>query len=326
MIRPRLPPDSVSHSTMRAGAGGMPYDGWMQSPRLVFVDTPKSLPPPPPLGRVVTLDLAFAAKDRFETATRPFIQELGLRLAKWIDHHPHPAWAEYEGDPRFLLVDKTTAPACPELVTPELIREIGEVHHVFAHGDFDGVISAAKFLRGGEPPYPEADADGRAIDAPGRGFVATERGLLLADAIEWSRDAKPKGHQRFLHALADALISGKEPPSLSDQIAALARAARARREELAPLFAEAVRDHPQILVLRLDRMISPSDKKHLLIRMEHEATIAAIEEPQSLTVATFDESLRLNELELLHGTEGFAWGKARYDEVRPDLVGLLEGR
>lgn len=291
--------------------------------KLVYVETPKRLPSPPPLGRVVMLDLAFAAGDRFESATRPFIEALGLQLAKWIDHHPHPAWARYEGDPRFLLVDKQRAPACPELVRPELVREIGPVDHVFAHADFDGLISAAKFLRGGRAPYPEADEDARAVDAPGRGFVSSERGRRLADAIDRSRDAYPKKHPRFLLSLTEALIEGAEPPALAQRIDALAAEARERREQLRPLLEQAVRDHPEILLLSLDRMISPSDKKHLLVRLEEEATIAVIEEPGAVTVATFHEEVRLRDHPALHGTDGFAWGKAGYPEIREGLVALL---
>lgn len=302
----------------------MAYIAPMDRPRLVFVDTPKRLPPPPPLGRVVTLDLAFAAQERFEEVTRPYIRELGLRLARWIDHHPHPAWEEYRDDPRFLLVDKREAPACPQLVTPELVEEIGEVDLLLAHADFDGLISAVKFLRGGIAPYPEADEDGRAVDAPGRGFVCSARGRRLADAIDWSRDARPKGHLAFLEALTESLRTGKEPPSLRDRIDSLAEAARERRRVLAPRLAEAIRPHPDILLLRLEKMVSPSDKKHLLIAMEEEATVAVVEEPQAVTVATFSDDLRLNRHPLLHGTENLAWGKARYEAIEEGLIALME--
>lgn len=291
--------------------------------RIVYVETPKRLPSPPPLGRVVTLDLAFAAGDRFEKATRPFIEELGLRLARWIDHHPHPAWERYQDDPRFLLVDKERAPACPELIDPELVEAIGEVDHLFAHADFDGLLSAVKFRRGGRPAYDEADEDARAIDAPGRGFVCSERGLRLSDAIDRSRDAHPKEHPRFLRALTEALVAGKEPAALAARIDALAAEARERRARLEPLLEEVRRDHPEILVLSLERMLSPSDKKRLLVRMEEEARIAVIEEPQAVTVATFDARVRLTRHPALHGTDGFAWGKARYAEIREDLIDLL---
>ena len=84
-------------------------------------------------GRVLLIDLAFAHGDDYHTTTRPFIRELGDRLAAWIDHHPHPAWVHYSGDPRFILVDKRQAPACPELITP--------ARHIWCSGACLGAIA-----------------------------------------------------------------------------------------------------------------------------------------------------------------------------------------
>lgn len=282
------------------------------------------LPPAPLEGRVVTLDLAFAAGEWFETATRPFIRELGLRLARWIDHHPHPAWEEYQGDPRFLLVDKAAAPACPQLITPELVEEIGPVEHLFAHADFDGMLSAAKFLNGGHEPYPEADEDGRAIDAPGQGYVCSERGMRLALAMERSGDAHRSKHEAFAIELVQALVSGVEPPELTATIDRYAAQALQRQGELVGLVEGAEQVHPQIMVLRLPRTVSAADKKTLLRVMEERVTLALIEEPQALTAATYDGRLRLTEVSKLHGTDGFAWGRARYDDVHAEVVAMVE--
>ncbi len=333
MRQPDSPGVGSGATSRRAGGANQAMALWNDraglygaavNPALRFVQSPKQLPRPPLDGRVVTLDLAFAAGDRFEKSTLPFIETLGLRLAQWIDHHPHPAWGRYDGDPRFLLVDKSVAPACPQLVTPELVEAIGPVEHLFAHADFDGLISAVKFLLGGRPPYPEADEDGRAIDAPGQGFVSSPRGLRLARAIDWSRDAHPGGHESFLRDLSTALCQGHEPSSLAATIDRYDEEARSREAELRKHLVDAERDHPQILVLRLGKMISPSDKKGLLRELEEQATIAVIEEPISVTAATFDTRLRLNQVQGLHGTESFAWGKVRYDDLRPQLVALVE--
>ena len=296
-------------------------------PALHFVGTPKQLPPPPPEGRIVLLDLAFAAGDRWEKATRPFILAAGDRLAAWIDHHPHPAWRHYRDDPRFVLVDKQTAPACPQLVTPERVSEIGPVDHVFAHADFDGFVSAVKWLAKGVPPWPEADEDGRAIDAPGQGFVCSERGLRLADAIEWSRDVHPPHrHAALLAELAEALAGGVEPEALATKLDKLAGARRARLEELRPLLDQAEEDFPGILVLSTDEPLRPADKKFVLRELEARAPIAVLEEQGRITVATFDPEIRLSRVKALHGTEGFAWGKASLRDIRDDLVALLEER
>jgi len=120
------------------------------------------------------LDVAFAseaASGGFEKITLPFIEQLGSRLAAWVDHHDHVMHERYRGDPRFVLATKAEHGACPEMVTPEIVTRVGPVDTIVCHTDFDGLCSAAKWLRGGTEPYPGADNDARAIDtrtgAPG---------------------------------------------------------------------------------------------------------------------------------------------------------------
>lgn len=118
-------------------------------------------------GRVVVLDVAFAseaASGGFEKVTLPFIEQLGPRLARWVDHHDHVRHPEYLRDPRFVLATKAEHGACPEMVTPALVEETGPVDTIVCHTDFDGLCSAAKWLRGGTEPYEGADDDARAID------------------------------------------------------------------------------------------------------------------------------------------------------------------
>ncbi len=130
--------------------------------------SPRKLPKPAELkGRVVVLDVAFASEASgggFAKLTKPFIDKLGPRLVGWIDHHDHVLHAEYNKDPRFVLRTKREHGACPEMVTPELVQRIGPVDTVVCHTDFDGLCSAAKWLREGIEPYPGADDDARAID------------------------------------------------------------------------------------------------------------------------------------------------------------------
>ncbi|HEY8041937.1 MAG TPA: hypothetical protein VIF15_19175, partial [Polyangiaceae bacterium] len=139
----------------------------MQRPELSFA-SPRKLPRARDLkGRVVVLDVAFAseaASGGFEKVTLPFIEQLGPRLAGWVDHHDHVRHEQYRADPRFVLSTKAEHGACPEMVTPEVIRRIGPVETIVCHTDFDGLCSAAKWLRGGAEPYPGADDDARAID------------------------------------------------------------------------------------------------------------------------------------------------------------------
>ena len=116
---------------------------------------------------MVVLDVAFASEASgggFEKITLPFIEGLGARLAGWVDHHDHLMHERYRADPRFVLATKAQHGACPEMVTPEVIARIGPVDTIVCHTDFDGLCSAAKWLRGGTEPYPGADDDARAID------------------------------------------------------------------------------------------------------------------------------------------------------------------
>lgn len=293
-------------------------------PILHFVNTPKQLPVPPAEGRLVLLDLAFAAGDRWLKTTRPFIEAAGERLAAWIDHHPHPAWEGYQQDPRFVLVDKRTAPACPQLITEERVRAIGPVDHVLAHADFDGFLSAVKYLNGGRSPYSDADEDGRAIDAPGRGYVCSEKGLRLADAIEWSRDVhSPERHGKLLRELAGALRAGKEDPALATRVDRLASERRQRLVELSHLLDQAKEAGSGILVLTVTSSLRPADKKFLLRELEERSRLVVLEEPGRITVATFDADLPLTQVPSLHGTDGFAWGKGTFASVHAELLGLL---
>jgi hypothetical protein len=130
--------------------------------------SPRKLPRARDLkGRVVVLDVAFASEASgggFEKITLPFIEQLGARLAGWVDHHDHVMHERYRSDPRFVLATKAEHGACPEMVTPEVVARIGQVDTIVCHTDFDGLCSAAKWLRSGAEPYPGADADAHAID------------------------------------------------------------------------------------------------------------------------------------------------------------------
>lgn len=139
----------------------------MRFPHIAY-GTPRKLPKPKDLpGRVVVLDIAFAADTggaTFEKVTGRFLDGLGDRLAMWIDHHDHVLHADYADDPRFVLATKAQHGACPEMVTPERVAAAGEIGTICCHVDFDGLCAAAKWICNGEEPYAGADADAHAID------------------------------------------------------------------------------------------------------------------------------------------------------------------
>lgn len=137
-------------------------------PAEVAFATPRKLPKARQLsGRVAVLDIAFAGMGEsvgFERVTLPLIEGLGERLRVWVDHHDHEEHPRFADDPRFVLSTKAEHGACPEMITPELVSRIGPVDTIMCHTDFDGLMSAAKWMRGGGEPYPGADDDARAID------------------------------------------------------------------------------------------------------------------------------------------------------------------
>jgi len=203
-------------------------------PDLAFA-SPRKLPRARDLkGRVVVLDVAFAseaASGGFDKITLPFIDQLGSRLAGWVDHHDHVMHERYRGDPRFVLATKAQHGACPEMVTPEVVARIGPVDTIVCHTDFDGLCSAAKWLRGGTEPYAGADDDARAIDTrtgtPGpigrrfdRALRARPRdgalfGLIvrhltggLADASLWAPIDQAAGELEAIEEITRRIASG----------------------------------------------------------------------------------------------------------------------
>src|SRR5580765_1456013 len=142
-------------------------------------------------NKVVVLDLAFNGgspqgkgtnEEQYQATTASFINALGDRLVAWVDHHPHRAWSEYSEDARFHLFSREEAPACPPLITTDLVRQIGETDTIVAHGDFDGVISACKWALEGREVYHLADEDSIAADS--RVGTLSPMGLRLEEAMK----------------------------------------------------------------------------------------------------------------------------------------------
>src|SRR5262245_5228498 len=185
-------------------------------PHLAF-GSPRLLPKPEKLtGRVVVLDIAFAAtvgtSVSFALTTKPFIDGLGDRLAAWIDHHDHERHADFANDPRFLLRTKAQHGACPEMVTPELVRNTGPIDSILTHVDLDGLYAAAKWILAGVEPYPVADAHARASDTR----VGTPG--PIAARIDRSLRARFRDDQ-LKRAVVHFLVGGMTPGPHDDVIA-----------------------------------------------------------------------------------------------------------
>ncbi|MDB4933404.1 MAG: hypothetical protein JWP87_376 [Labilithrix sp.] len=270
--------------------------------------TPRKLPKASSVnGRVVVLDVAFASEASgggFEKITKPFIDGLGSRLVAWVDHHDHTLHAQYKQDDRFVLATKAEHGACPEMVTPELCKRVGRVDTIVCHTDFDGLCSAAKWLREGLEPYPGADDDARAID--------TRLGTPSPTARRFDRAIRARGRDPgLLGMVVRHLANGLADDSLWHDI----DAAGAELEAVEKATAELARGYRKIAIAKptLQRCTSIAfldvtgrriryDKTMLLLLGQERASIAVLLDGDTLTFAApFDSGLNFLELLGLSG-------------------------
>jgi hypothetical protein len=250
-------------------------------PQLAFA-SPRVLPRASSLtGRVVVLDIAFAATVgttvSFEKTTAPFLADLGDRLAAWVDHHDHERHADFAGDPRFLLRTKAQHGACPELVTPDLVRHTGPIDTILTHVDLDGLYAAAKWIRAGVEPYPGADDDARCVDTrigePGPIAVRIDRALRAK-----FRDDQLK------RAVVLWLVGGMKPGVHADVIDEAARAFEVRAAGTAELARRyAVRG--RIACVDTAGSKVPFDKTDLLLAGQERAPVSIVRDSGTITIA-----------------------------------------
>jgi len=238
---------------------------------------------------VVVLDIAFAAEvagSSFEKVTQKLIDGLGDRLAMWIDHHDHERHREFADDPRFVLATKAQHPACPEMVTPARVAAAGAVDTVCCHIDFDGLCSAAKWIRGGEEPYPGADADARAIDT--RMGTPSPRAATIDRALRGRpRDDGLKG------IVVRFLATGATDTGLWQPIAEAATEFEAMEEE-ADRLARRYRVADDVAVCDATERRGSYDKTHLLLLGQERARIAVVYDRSTVTAAArFDSGVNL---------------------------------
>jgi hypothetical protein len=270
--------------------------------------TPRKLPKASTVnGRVVVVDVAFASEASgggFEKITKPFIEGLGSRLAAWVDHHDHALHAEYMKDPRFVLSTKAEHGACPEMVTPELCARVGKVDTIVCHTDFDGLCSAAKWLREGLEPYPGSDDDARAID--------TRLGVPSPTARRFDRAIRARGRDPALLGLVVRhLANGLADDSLWHDIDAAGSeldAVERATSELARGYRKIAIAKPALHACTSIAFLDATgnriryDKTMLLLLGQERASMALLLDGDTLTLAApFDSGLNFLEVLGLSG-------------------------
>jgi hypothetical protein len=252
----------------------------MLSPAICF-STPRKLPKPKALsGRVVVLDIAFAGQGGggFEGVTFPFIQGLGDRLRAWVDHHDHEEHGRFATDPRFVLSTKAEHGACPEMIDEALVTRVGPIETVVCHTDFDGLASAAKWMRGGIEPYPGADDDARAIDTR----VGTPSDV--AERIDRALRARPRDTGLF-GIIVRHLASGLEDGSLWQPIDAAAEELIPVERETRRAAREYVRVAPGVAIVNVSRGYQRLDKTLLLMIGQEREPVSVVIDAENVSVA-----------------------------------------
>ena len=269
-----------------ASGSWKPYAAPVGMPHLYFA-SPRVLPRAEKItGRVVVLDIAFAAtvgtSVSFELVTKPFLDGLGDRLAAWVDHHDHERHPDFAGDSRFVLATKAQHGACPEMVTAELVRQVGPIDSIVTHVDLDGLYAAAKWILGGEEPYAGADDDARAVDTR----VGTPG--PIAQRIDRALRARFR-EDSLKRAVVHYLVAGMKPGAHDDAIAeAAAEFERrdARTQELAKRFSIRGR----VAVVDTAGAQGQFDKTDLLLAGQERAPVSIVRDSGMLTIAAAFDS------------------------------------
>jgi hypothetical protein len=261
--------------------------------------TPRKLPKHGQLaGRVVVLDIAFAGAGSgggFPKITLPFIEGLGERLRAWVDHHDHEEHARYAADPRFVLATKAEHGACPEMIDEALVTRVGPVDTIVCHTDFDGLASAAKWIRGGREPYVGCDVDARAIDTrmgqPSRTGERFDRALR----------ARPRDHGLF-GVVVRHLATGLADESLWQPIDLAAEDLIPIERETRRAAAHYRRFPPGVAFVELTPEFGRVDKTLLLLLGQEREPVSVVVDRDNVSVAArFDSGLNFVELLKLAG-------------------------
>jgi hypothetical protein len=247
---------------------------WFASPRVL----PRADKLP---GRVVVTDIAFAAtvgtSVSFDLVTKPFLDGLGARLAAWVDHHDHERHAQFAGDPRFVLSTKAEHGACPEMVTAELVRQVGPIDTICTHVDLDGLYAAAKWILGGVEPYKGADDDARAVD--------TRVGVPgpIAERIDKALRAKFRDDQ-LKRAVIAFLVEGRKP-GVHDDVIREAASEFDRRDVVTQALAQRFTIRGRVAIVDTQGQAGKFDKTDLLLAGQAKAPVSIVRDSGMLTIA-----------------------------------------
>jgi hypothetical protein len=181
------------------------------------------------------------------------------------------------------------------MIEPALVERIGPLDTIVCHTDFDGLASAAKWMRGGVEPYPGADDDARAID--------TRMGTPSAVANRMDRALRARhGDQGLFGVIVRHLASGLADAALWEPID---RAG----EELVPIEKETRRAAqayqrlaPGVAIVDVASGYSRIDKTLLLLLGQEREPVSVVLDKDNVSIAArFDSGLNFLQLFELEG-------------------------
>lgn len=266
---------------------------------------------------MAVVDIAFAASSGggFEKVTGKLINGLGERLVAWVDHHDHERHAEYQDDPRFFLATKAQHGACPEMINVELVQRVGPVDTIVCHTDFDGLASAAKWLKGGREPYAGCDDDARAID--------TRIGEASAPAQQMDRAlrARPRDQQLLrliVRHLAEGLKDAEKTRMIRQAAAELIPVEKETRRAAQSYRRYERRNGSGVAFVDISDGFQRVDKTELLLLGQKLEKVSVVADQNTVTLAAAFDSGE-NFLQLL-GIEGgmptrVSVNRSRLDDV-----------
>ena len=248
----------------------------------VAIASPRSLPNAKLLkGKVVVLDLAFAhskPSGRYPSITHKLIDHLGDRLALFLDHHDSEFHEEFKGKERFVLASKAEHGACPEMIDVGLVERVGTIDSILCHGDFDGLMSAAKWILGGHEPYSGGDHDAWCVDT--RLEIPSAQGLLMDRALRAHfKDAEVKS------LVLKYLLSRAKDQDLKTKLSRLGAEAKLLEEAAENLAKSYQRLSDTVSYIDTRPSYLNFDKTHLLLCGQRLSQVAVVRTEDSITFA-----------------------------------------
>jgi len=233
----------------------------------------------------------------------------------WVDHHDHRLHPTFRADARFVLATKAEHGACPEMIDEALVARAGEIDTILCHGDFDGLASAAKWIRGGKEPYEGADADARAID--------TRMGTPSPRAEVIDRALRARMHDDALKGLVVRYFAtGAEDATIFRELETIAESVRVMEDNARTLAKRyEVRGDTALCDVRGNTLFY--DKTVLLLLGQERARVALVHDETTITLAArFDSGIDLlNMLEIQGGMPTrVSVPAARLEDVTARLV------